>query len=291
MGYNVAPSHLSIVFLPNPCRSPTLPSATEDTAILMGRIARILTWTAAIVVGVPLLLVALLLVAGNIAPGQRLIARLVPSLTGGEIRIGGLSGRFPDRLRATTLTIDDPRGPYLTIQDLVLDWSPLELMHRTLAVDRLDVGAADFARMPESSGGKSSGLPVKVVLRQFEVGRLTIGAPVAGKQYVVAVQGAADLQSMSAGSGRLTVQQIGGSGRYSSARRHRSAALAGRYHREGTSAWADLGRGRAAGYRADQHPCDAGRPARRIATSSRPAPAHCVPRSRARWTWCMMPRT
>ena len=181
----------------------------------MGRIARILTWTAAIVVGVPLLLVALLLVAGNIAPGQRLIARLVPSLTGGEIRIGGLSGRFPDRLRATTLTIDDPRGPYLTIQDLVLDWSPLELMHRTLAVDRLDVGAADFARMPESSGGKSSGLPVKVVLRQFEVGRLTIGAPVAGKQYVVAVQGAADLQSMSAGSGRLTVQQIGGSGRYS----------------------------------------------------------------------------
>ena len=188
MGYNVAPSHLSIVFLPQPLPIPHVTVSDGGTAILMGRIARILTWTAAIVVGVPLLLVALLLVAGNIAPGQRLIARLVPSLTGGEIRIGGLSGRFPDRLRATTLTIDDPRGPYLTIQDLVLDWSPLQLMHRTLAVDRLDVGAADFARMPESSGGKSSGLPVKVVLRQFEVGRLTIGARPLGKRRPLAVQ-------------------------------------------------------------------------------------------------------
>jgi len=180
----------------------------------MRRLGRILAWTAAVIAGVPLLLIALVLIAGNTGPGQRWIARLTPDLTGGEIHITGLSGRFPNRLRAATLQIDDEAGPYLTIHGLVLDWSPLQLLHATLDIVRLDATAADFARMPQSSGGKSSGLPLKVTLHQFQVGRLTIGAPVAGKSYVLTVNGAADLQSETAGSGRLTVRQVGGSGRY-----------------------------------------------------------------------------
>jgi len=182
----------------------------------MRRIGKILTWTAAVILGVPLLLIALLLIVGNSAPGRRWIAHLTPELTGGEIHIAGLSGRFPDRLRATTLTIDDKAGPYLTVHGVVLDWSPLQLVHATLDIGRLDAAAVDFARMPQPSGGgkSSGGLPVKVTLHQFRVDHLTIGAPVAGKRYILAVSGAAALQSETAGSGNLTVQQIGGSGRY-----------------------------------------------------------------------------
>ena len=180
----------------------------------MRRIGRILAWTAAVVVGLPLLLVAVVLAAGNIGAGQRWIARLVPALTGGEIHIAGLSGRFPDRLRATSLQIDDPSGPYLTIRDLVFDWSPLQLVHARLDIDRVDAASVDFARMPQSSGGGSSGLPVKVTVHQFKLDRLTVGAAVAGRPYDVAVSGTAALQSMSTGAARLTVQQLGGSGRY-----------------------------------------------------------------------------
>ena len=96
---------------------------------------------------------------------------------------------------------------------------------------------------------------------------------------------------MSAGSGRLTVQQIGGSGRYSLARQHRSATLAGRYHREGTSDGLILG---AAGL-PDVGPIaidaslDGPRDgvATHVAASAGPLRAQV----RARWTWCMMQRT
>jgi len=117
----------------------------------MRRIGRILAWTAAILLGLPLLLVALLLIAGNTAPGQRWIARLTPDLTAGTIHLTGLSGRFPDRLRATTLTIGDQAGPYLTVHGVAFDWSPLQLLRATLDIDRLDAAAADLARMPLSS--------------------------------------------------------------------------------------------------------------------------------------------
>jgi len=181
----------------------------------MRRIGKILAWTTSVLVAVPLLVVGFVLIAGNTAPGQRWIARLVPALTAGEIHIAGLSGRFPDRLRAASLQLDDSGGPYLTISDLVFDWSPLQLLHATLNIDRLDAAAVDFSRMPRSSGGgKSSGLPVRLVLHRFQVDRLTVGAPVAGADYILAVSGAGALQSMSAGAGRLTVRQIGGSGHY-----------------------------------------------------------------------------
>ncbi|HUB44637.1 MAG TPA: translocation/assembly module TamB domain-containing protein [Acetobacteraceae bacterium] len=187
----------------------------------MRRIGKILAWTVAVIVGVPLLLVAVVLIGGNTAPGQRWIAGLTPDLTGGQIHITGLSGRFPDRLRAATLEIDDKGGPYLTVHDLVFDWSPLQLLHTALDIDRVDATDVDFARMPQSSGGtqssaggSSSSLPVTVTLHRFQVDHLTIGAPVAGKSYVLGVSGAANLQSETAGSGRLTVQQMGGSGRY-----------------------------------------------------------------------------
>lgn len=181
----------------------------------MRRIGKILAWTLAVIIGLPLLLIAVVLIGGNTGPGQRLIARYVPDLTGGEVHIAGLAGRFPDRLRAATLQIDDSAGPYLTVHDLVLDWSPLQLLHGVLAIDRLDARTVDVARKPlPSTSGSSSGLPVAVRLRQVRVDRLTLGAALAGKPVTVAVQGAAALTTADSGSVRLTMRQIGGSGLY-----------------------------------------------------------------------------
>lgn len=181
----------------------------------MARIGRILAWTAAVLIGAPLLLVVLVLIAGNTGPGRHLLERVVPSLTGGEVHIAGLAGRFPDQLRAAQVQIDDKSGPYLIVDNLVLDWSPLRLLHGVLDIDRLDAASADFARMPQSSGGKSSGLPVKLVLREFQLGRLTVAPAVAKQTVILALAGAATLDSMSAGSGHLDVRQLNGGGHYS----------------------------------------------------------------------------
>jgi translocation and assembly module TamB len=182
----------------------------------MARIGKILAWTMAVVLGVPLVLVATLLVAGNTDPGRHLIERLTPSLTGGEIRLAGLAGRFPDRLRAARLDLADKDGAYLTIDDLTFDWSPTQLLHGLLDINRLDARAASFTRMPVSSGSSSSsGLPVRVALHELQIGRLQIGAAVAGHSFVLAASGSAALDSMTDGQGKLTVHRLDGGGEYS----------------------------------------------------------------------------
>jgi translocation and assembly module TamB len=184
----------------------------------MRRIGRIFAWIAAIIIGVPLLLVAAILLAANTAPGRHLIERLTPSLTGGEIRLAGLTGRFPDRLRVAHFELDDKDGAYLTLDDLTFDWSPSRLLHRVVDVDRLDAATAAFTRMPisSSSGGSSSStLPVKIVLHEMHIDRLQIAAAVAGRDYMLSAAGAGILNSYTAGRGNLTVRQRDGQGQYS----------------------------------------------------------------------------
>ncbi|HVC63571.1 MAG TPA: translocation/assembly module TamB domain-containing protein [Acetobacteraceae bacterium] len=180
----------------------------------MTRIGRILAWTAALMLGVPLLLAALILIAGNTGPGRRLIERLVPSLTGGEIHLAGLAGRFPDRLRAARLQLADKHGAYLTVDGLTFDWSPTRLLHGVLDIDRLDVQTADFARMPVSSGQSSSGLPVRVAVHDLRVGRLALGPAMAGHSVLLSATGAGALDSVTEGHATLAVRLLNGQGDY-----------------------------------------------------------------------------
>jgi translocation and assembly module TamB len=186
----------------------------------MARIGRILAWTAAVALGVPLLLAALILVAGNTDPGRHLIERLTPGLTGGEIHIAGLAGRFPDRLRATSLQIADQDGTYLAIDGLTFDWTPSRLLRGVLDIGRLDARAAGFARMPVSSGrsstssGSSTGLPVRVALHEMHIDRLRIGAAVAGQTVVLSATGSGALDSSTQGHGNLIVQPLSSGGQY-----------------------------------------------------------------------------
>jgi translocation and assembly module TamB len=181
----------------------------------MGRVGRVLAWITALLVGLPLLLVGAVLLAANTDPGRHLIERLTPSLTGGEIRLTGLAGRFPDRLHATRLELADPHGAYLVIDGLTFDWSPTQLLHGELAIDRLDANAADFSRMPVSSGSSSnSGLPVRVALHELRIDRLQIGAAVAGRPFLLSAAGAGALDSMTQGHGSLTLHRLDGGGEY-----------------------------------------------------------------------------
>ena len=63
--------------------------------------------------------------------------------------------------------------------------------------------AADFARMPVSSGSSSSsGLPVRVALHELHIGRLQIGAAVAGQSFLLSASGSAALDSMTDRAGQ-----------------------------------------------------------------------------------------
>ncbi len=131
----------------------------------MRRAAKWLAWTLAVLIGVPVLLVALVIVGANLEPGRNLLVKLVPSLTGGQVTIAGLGGRFPDALKVATVELRDTKGAYLTLHDVVLDWSPLRLAKRVLDIDQLSAGSGEVARQPEpsSSSSSSSSLPVRLV--------------------------------------------------------------------------------------------------------------------------------
>ena len=183
---------------------------------------RILKWLFGIVLvllALPVVLVALVLVIANVDPGRRLIETQTASLTGGMVRMQGLAGRFPDALRVAQIQVSDAKGPYVTISGLVLDWSPLKLLQKTAQIDRLQASRLDFARLPQSESKTSSSsgsfsLPVQVDLRHLHVDQAVIGAPVAGVAATLAVDGAADLPTLTAGTLQLDVRRLDSPGHY-----------------------------------------------------------------------------
>ncbi len=181
----------------------------------MRRAAKWLAWILAAVVGIPVLLVVVVILGANSEPGRDLLVRLVPKLTGGEVAIAGLGGRFPDALRVATVELRDTKGAYLTLHDVVLDWSPLRLASRVLDIERLTAANASVARQPESSSSSSSsGLPVRVVVHRFQVGRLELAPTVLGAPYALALDGSGRLDSYTAGQGQLAVTRLDAAGSY-----------------------------------------------------------------------------
>ncbi len=182
----------------------------------MRRAAKWLAWILAVVIGVPVALVVLVVVGANLEPGRNLLVKLVPSLTSGQVAIAGLGGRFPDALRVATVELRDTKGAYLTLHDVLLDWSPLRLAERVLDIERLTAASGSVARQPEpsSSSSSSSGLPVRLVVHQLQVGRLELAPAVAGAPYTLALDGSGRLDSYTAGQGQLAVTRLDTAGSY-----------------------------------------------------------------------------
>ena len=183
----------------------------------MRRVAKWLGWIIGIVVGVPVLLVALVLTAANTDPGRCAIESLVPKLTGDTVRLAGLAGRFPDAVHASRIELRDAAGDYATIENAAFDWSPLQLLHGQIVIDRLAADGIDVLRMPASSSSSSgsTGLPAPVILRELTVGRIDIRPAVVGTAATIAVSGSGQVTSPTDFQVALEVRQLGGAGHYS----------------------------------------------------------------------------
>ena len=183
---------------------------------------RALKWIAAVIIGVPVLLIVLVLIAANVGPGRTLIAGQVGSLTGGMVSVQGIAGRFPDALRIRRIEIRDAQGVWLAIDDAALDWSPLRLLGGTASIQSLTAARVDVERLPVASapstpvakGGGGFSLPVKVDVRRLAVAALDVGAPVAGHALALALTGSAHVGSLSDGSARIALTQRDGPAAY-----------------------------------------------------------------------------
>ena len=165
------------------------------------------------IVAVPFLLLAALLVAVNIGPGRLALELAINRFTPAQVE--GLSGRLPERPRLAHLTLADAHGPWLDARDVALDWSPLRLFRRWASVQSLSASTVTVMRLPASDPAPAAparpattSLPVRIEVEALTIGTLRLDAPVAGVAMAAAVAGRADVTSLSAGTGALTLDGI-----------------------------------------------------------------------------------
>lgn len=201
----------------------------------MARAARWIGWTLSAGLGLVLLLLALALVAANTPSGRAFIESRVEGLTGGEVRVSGLAGRFPDALRAGRIELHDGTGLWLAIDELRLDWKPSRLLVGSAGIDRLEAARIAMNRLPASTPaepGEGSGfsLPVRVDLGSLRVARIDLGAPVAGIAAALAIEGRGHLGAPDRGEVELSAHRLDGAGDYTVQGRMDAAGLSARLH-------------------------------------------------------------
>ncbi|MEJ2387327.1 MAG: hypothetical protein P8Y27_08485 [Chromatiaceae bacterium] len=147
----------------------------------MRRSAKVLAWTLGGLLGLLVFVIAAVLVGANVQPGRDLIERMVPKLTGGDVRLQGLGGFFPSALSAARVELLDREGTWLVVDRFVLDWSPWRLLLGEAYIDRLAAAGIDMRRRRiPSSKSSSFSLPVQVSLQSLQVPRFQVGSAVAG---------------------------------------------------------------------------------------------------------------
>ena len=189
----------------------------------MRRIAKIAAWLFGVLLLLPVLAVAVVFAGLNMDPGRRLAERLIDQVTGGQVQVAGLSGRFPDHLRLAKLTVKDTEGVWLSAQDVALDWHPTALLRKQALIDRLQIAQGSMTRLPVSAPpaaetppapGAPFTLPVRITARTLQVDRFELGKPVAGAPAVLALEGSADIRSLEAGEADIKIRRLDGEGEY-----------------------------------------------------------------------------
>ena len=143
----------------------------------MRRAAKWLGWIVAGIIGIPLMLIACRFHRGQHrgrAAGDREHDVTADRRHGPDrLPVGTLSGRVAGWPRGV---LRDPEATTRRSPISHSDWSPLELVHRRVVIDRLAADDVDVMRVPggQSSGGSIS-LPVPVTLRALQVDRLEVG--------------------------------------------------------------------------------------------------------------------
>jgi len=175
-----------------------------------GRLWRILKWTVLVLLLLVLVPPILILLALETGPGKRFAAEQLSDLLStpdAGIRIEDLGGSLWDRLTIGRVVLSDADGTWLTVEDAVLDWSPLSLLNETASISLLEVGLVDMPRAPlpgpetEPAAAEAAddgrlipelpSLPVDVRLDRLAVDRVSLGEPLLGAPADLGITGTA----------------------------------------------------------------------------------------------------
>ena len=132
-----------------------------------------------------------------------------------QITLRGFQGALSSRATATQLTIADDDGIWLTLNDIVLDWSRSSLLSGQVSINELTAGEIIVARAPlsddampspEASGFSLPQLPVSVEISKISAARVVLGEPLLGQSVEGSIEASLSLSGGS-GSAELTINR------------------------------------------------------------------------------------
>lgn len=172
----------------------------------MIRLKRILRWTIRLFAGLVATLVTLtilvVVVGGLSASGSQFLANQIAALISKDnqqITITAPSALLSETLTIERITVADAKGTYATIDDLALDWTPLDLLSRRFTAERLAARSIEIDRAPETSAipepvsDEPFSLPVAIDIAAVDLPSIKVGAALARRDVEIAAKGAAQI--------------------------------------------------------------------------------------------------
>lgn len=134
---------------------------------------------------------------------------------GRTVTVTGFTGALSSQASITRLTIADDAGIWLTLDDVVLDWSRSSLLSGELVVNQLTAAKITMTRLPvaeegampapEASGFSLPELPVSVDIDRIAAESIALGPDVLGQ----AVEGSLEASmSLSGGAGEAAIDLL-----------------------------------------------------------------------------------
>ncbi|SHL73898.1 autotransporter secretion inner membrane protein TamB [Roseibium suaedae] len=186
----------------------------------MKRLLKSLLWLLAILIVLPVLLLAALQFQG----GRTLLSSLLSDLASSEdmqITITDLGLSWGLDASARSVAIADREGEWLNVSGAEVLWSPLALLGGRVEINLVSVDDISLARAPlpaaaskdtEEDAASSSSLPILPGdLKSLRINRIALGAPLLGEAIELTANGSAALaRAPLEVSGALHVARLGG---------------------------------------------------------------------------------
>ncbi|HWA91401.1 MAG TPA: translocation/assembly module TamB domain-containing protein [Rhizomicrobium sp.] len=178
----------------------------------MARWKRYLLHVGAGIAAAAVLVALLALLLLRTGPGRSVVARAVAALSGGQVRIAGLSGALPNHLHTDSLEIADAQGVWLKAWDVTLDWRALGALGNHADIARLDAARIAVLRRPASE--KAEGADWTIDIAHFAVARLDVAKAAVGHAGVIAASGSLHYVSLRELAADIDAQRLDRDGRY-----------------------------------------------------------------------------
>lgn len=130
-----------------------------------------------------------------------LISKALSSDTS-QVSIGQVNGALSSDVEIRDVVLSDRDGPWLRLDRVRLIWTRSALLLRRLDIDRLEIGKLELLRKqaPQPAGAAPPSdapilpeLPLKVIVRAFQLNELVLGEPVLGVAARLGATGSATL--------------------------------------------------------------------------------------------------